>query len=116
MEGQKKLFGFGVLFEFVFVGYDDLVGVPASGSVTVFPFLLELFEAAESLFFDVFWADISEPLPEFSGYDDVSLCFAEPSVPDCVGFADRERISVDAASLSFGSVQYFAEVAALKDS
>ena len=119
MEGQKKLFVFGVLcfgvFEYVLVNYDQCVGVPVSGSVAFFPLLLEFFEAAEALFVDIFGADVAELLPEFSGDYDVSLWFAEPAVSDCVGFADRESVFVDSAGLGFGSVQDLAEVTALKD-
>ena len=100
----KKIICFWGLFEFVFVCCDHCVGVPASGTVAFYPFLFEFFEVAEALFVDVFGADVAELLPKFSGYEYVPLCFAEPSVSDCVGFADRESVFVDSAGLGFGSV------------
>ena len=103
------------IFEYVLVNYDQCVGVPASGSVAFFPLLLEFFEAAEALFVDIFGADVAELLPKFSGYEYVPLGLAEPSVPDCVGFADRESVFVDSAGLGFGSFQDLAEVSALED-
>ena len=80
------------------------------------PFLFEFFEAAEALFVDVFGADVAELLPKFSGYEYVSLWFAEPSVSDCVGFSDRESVSVGSSCLGFFLGEHFAEVASLKES
>ena len=63
----------------------DFVGVPAA--VKFCPFLFEFFEAAEALLLYIFEADVSESLPEFAGNYDMSLGFAEPSVPDAVCFS-----------------------------
>ena len=67
------------------------------------PFLFEFFEAVEAFLLYVFEANVSEALPEFAGNYDVSLCFAEPSVPDAVGFADLPGVLVAAACLRFVS-------------
>jgi len=78
-----------------------LVWVPAA--VKFDPFLFEFFEAAEALFLYVFGADVAEALPEFAGDYDVSLGFAEPSVPDAVGFSYLPCVLVAAAGLRFVS-------------
>ena len=67
------------------------------------PFLFEFFETAEAFLLYVFEADVSESLPEFAGNYDVSLGFAEPSVPDAVGFSYGPGVLVAAACLRFVS-------------
>ena len=78
-----------------------MIWVPAA--VKFDPFLFEFFEATEALFFCVLGADVAEALPEFAGDYDVSLGFAEPSVPDAVGFSYGPGVLVSAACLRFVS-------------
>ena len=65
------------------------------------PFLFEFFEAVEAFLLYVFEADVAESLPEFAGDYDVSLGFAEPSVPDAVCFSYFPCVAVAAAGLRF---------------
>ena len=67
------------------------------------PFLFEFFEAVEAFLLYILGADVAESLPEFAGYGYVSLCFAEPSVPDAVGFSYGPGVLVAAAGLRFVS-------------
>lgn len=89
------------VFEPKFVHCDYEIWVPAFGAVDFFPRLLEFFEGAVAFFFDVLGADVSEALTEFAGYCDVSLGFAEPSVPDRIGFSELPGVLVGSSSLGF---------------
>ena len=70
-------------------------------AVYFYPGLLELCEAVEAFFADVFRRDIAELLSPGAGYDYSCLCGFEHFAADGVGFADFESVSADSAGLRF---------------